>query len=141
MQPQDLAQRSAVAPLRGEISVGPPAPHEQCHQHGVEHEENEADHAVHALPGHEGLRRSLGNPGYQERRVARIRQNPMPDFVPPFWDESMSREELADLVVTGYKRFYLRPAYIMARLASLSSFGEFKPTDGLVYFDLKTILS
>jgi anaerobic magnesium-protoporphyrin IX monomethyl ester cyclase len=48
------------------------------------------------------------------------------DFQPPCWEENFSREELAQLVVQGYKQFYTRPSYILKRLFSIRSFGEFK---------------
>lgn len=53
-------------------------------------------------------------------------KNPTPDFVAPHWDEIFSREELNDLLVQGYKGFYMRPRYILQRLKALRSFPEFK---------------
>jgi radical SAM superfamily enzyme YgiQ (UPF0313 family) len=52
--------------------------------------------------------------------------NPTPDFVPPHWDEMFTRDELNNLLVKGYKSFYLRPSYIFKRVRRLSSFEEFK---------------
>jgi radical SAM superfamily enzyme YgiQ (UPF0313 family) len=52
-------------------------------------------------------------------------KNPIEDFVPPYWSENFSKEELNELMVSGYKRFYLRPQYIIKRLLELRSPGEF----------------
>jgi radical SAM superfamily enzyme YgiQ (UPF0313 family) len=65
--------------------------------------------------------------------------NPSPDFTPPHWDELFSREELNDLLVKGYKAFYVRPAYILNRILALRSFAEFKKKAmaGLKVFKMK----
>ena len=65
--------------------------------------------------------------GIIERDVWReFATDPSPDFVPPHWGEFFTREELADLLVKGYKQFYVRPGYILRRLLKVRSFGEFK---------------
>jgi radical SAM superfamily enzyme YgiQ (UPF0313 family) len=48
------------------------------------------------------------------------------DFQPPHWDENFTRRELEQLIIKGYKKFYTRPSYILKRLLSVRSFGEFK---------------
>ncbi|NIM14827.1 MAG: radical SAM protein [Candidatus Aminicenantes bacterium] len=48
------------------------------------------------------------------------------DFQPPHWDENFTREELEQLIVKGYKQFYTRPSYVLKKLFSVGSFGEFK---------------
>jgi radical SAM superfamily enzyme YgiQ (UPF0313 family) len=48
------------------------------------------------------------------------------DFQPPHWDENFTREELEQLIVNGYKQFYTRPWYVLKKLFSVRSFGEFK---------------
>ena len=48
------------------------------------------------------------------------------DFQPPCWEEKFTCRALEQLVVKGYKQFYTRPAYILKRLFSIRSFGEFK---------------
>lgn len=53
-------------------------------------------------------------------------RNPVPEFIPPHWDGIFTREELADMLAEGYKRFYLRPTYIVKRLMRLRSWSEFK---------------
>lgn len=52
--------------------------------------------------------------------------NPTPDFIPPHWDEYFSRDELNDLLIKGYKKFYIRPAYILKRLRKIKGIGELK---------------
>ena len=53
-------------------------------------------------------------------------ENPTPDFSPPHWPQYFTREELNKLLVKGYKGFYLRPGYILKRIAKLRSWAEFK---------------
>lgn len=53
-------------------------------------------------------------------------KNPAPGFVPPHWDETFTREELNDLLVEGYKNFYIRPSYILKRITSVRSCAELK---------------
>tara|TARA_B100000315_G_scaffold8245_1_gene8156 strand:- start:9582 stop:10997 length:1416 start_codon:yes stop_codon:yes gene_type:complete len=53
-------------------------------------------------------------------------KNPSPDFIPPHWDEIFNKNELNDLLIKGYKSFYLRPLYILQRISHLKSFNELK---------------
>ena len=53
-------------------------------------------------------------------------KNPKTDFVAPHWDEIFTREELNDLLIKGYKSFYIQPSYILKSLKTLRSFDEFK---------------
>ncbi|MFH0911029.1 MAG: radical SAM protein [Planctomycetota bacterium] len=53
-------------------------------------------------------------------------KNPDASFDPPHWGERFTRGELNELLVEGYRRFYLRPSYILRRLVRLRSFSEFK---------------
>lgn len=53
-------------------------------------------------------------------------KNPSPDFIPPHWDEIFTKEELNNLLVKGYKSFYIRPSYIFKRILSLKSLNELK---------------
>jgi radical SAM superfamily enzyme YgiQ (UPF0313 family) len=65
--------------------------------------------------------------------------NPTPDFTPPHWDEYFSREELSELLVQGYKSFYIRPSYILKRIVSVRSLPELKKKAfaGLKVFSMK----
>jgi radical SAM superfamily enzyme YgiQ (UPF0313 family) len=51
--------------------------------------------------------------------------DPDPDFTPPHWGEFFTREELNNLLVKGYKDFYMRPAYVLQRAAQVRTPGEF----------------
>jgi hypothetical protein len=53
-------------------------------------------------------------------------KNPSPDFVPPHWDEIFNKNELKDLLIKGYKGFYMRPSYVFKKILDLKSFNEFK---------------
>lgn len=45
--------------------------------------------------------------------------------IPYFVSDSLTREELDGLLKRSYREFYFRPSYILQRLKSLNSFGEF----------------
>ena len=53
-------------------------------------------------------------------------KKPGKDFVPPLWDENLSREEMISLLRMAYKKFYTRPVYIINRILRMKSFHEFK---------------
>jgi anaerobic magnesium-protoporphyrin IX monomethyl ester cyclase len=53
-------------------------------------------------------------------------EKPDPAFQPPFWSEFFSRKQLDDLLVKGYRQFYLRPSYIARRTVRLRSVGDLK---------------
>lgn len=50
--------------------------------------------------------------------------NPTDAFAPPQWGERFSREELNDLLIKGYKSFYLRPSYMLKRTLKIRSVFE-----------------
>jgi anaerobic magnesium-protoporphyrin IX monomethyl ester cyclase len=52
--------------------------------------------------------------------------DPAAGFVPPHWGEKLSREELNELLVEGYRLFYLRASYIARRILGVKSFGDLK---------------
>jgi len=51
-------------------------------------------------------------------------ENPTPDFIIPYWEENFTRTQLEEILSRAFKRFYLRPGYILNRLRNLKSFGE-----------------
>ncbi len=53
-------------------------------------------------------------------------KHPTKEFIPPHWGEYFSRSELEQLLVKGYRSFYLRPSYIVKRMLKLKSFSELK---------------
>jgi hypothetical protein len=67
-----------------------------------------------------GLDKGLFNDFWQE-----FAENPSSDFIPKFWEEHLSKEELIYLLNYAYKRFYLRPSYILKRLFKLKSKKDF----------------
>jgi radical SAM superfamily enzyme YgiQ (UPF0313 family) len=50
--------------------------------------------------------------------------HPTPAFTPRYWEESLSREQLHDLLKAAYKQFYCRPGYIARRLTRIRSWSE-----------------
>jgi radical SAM superfamily enzyme YgiQ (UPF0313 family) len=66
-------------------------------------------------------------------------KDPAAGFIPPHWGENFTREELAALLIKGYKSFYLRPSYVIKRLASLRSFSELrkKAAAGMKVFTMR----
>lgn len=53
-------------------------------------------------------------------------RNPTPDFVPPHWGEFFPKESLNQLLVKGYRSFYLRPSYLLRSFLKLRSPSELK---------------
>ena len=52
--------------------------------------------------------------------------NPDKNFVPPLYEENLNRDELIGYLKLAYKSFYTRPSYIVRRVASIRSPGEFR---------------
>lgn len=50
--------------------------------------------------------------------------NPDKGFIPPFWEENFSSEELRDILSMAYRRFYFRPAYIISQLKMITSWKD-----------------
>jgi radical SAM superfamily enzyme YgiQ (UPF0313 family) len=44
--------------------------------------------------------------------------NPGKDFQPPFWEEWLSRDELVSLLNLAYRRFYIRPRFILRSICA-----------------------
>jgi radical SAM superfamily enzyme YgiQ (UPF0313 family) len=53
-------------------------------------------------------------------------ENPTHDFIPPIWGETFTRGELNDLLIEGYRKFYIRPLYILKRAVKVRSINELK---------------
>jgi len=67
-------------------------------------------------------------------------RDPQPGFTLPVWEENFTREELQQHLVNLYKKFYLRPQYILKRVSRLKSFSELKrkAKAGLSVLQMKT---
>ena len=50
--------------------------------------------------------------------------NPSPTFQPPFWTGRMSEAELDRMIASVYRRFYLRPGYMVRQLFKIRTGGE-----------------
>jgi radical SAM superfamily enzyme YgiQ (UPF0313 family) len=70
----------------------------------------------------EGLRKGIIRKDYWREFAA----NPTADFRPPHWNETFTRDELNELLIKGYRSFYLRPSYILKRILNLGSWDEFR---------------
>ena len=68
------------------------------------------------------LRENLYERDYWREFAADMRE----DFVPRVWDENLSRDELIELLQSGYKSFYMRPSYVLKRLLTVNSWDQFK---------------
>jgi radical SAM superfamily enzyme YgiQ (UPF0313 family) len=53
-------------------------------------------------------------------------EDPDNNFIPPIWQERFSRDELNKYLVKGYKKFYVRPYYIMRQIKNLKSINELR---------------
>jgi radical SAM superfamily enzyme YgiQ (UPF0313 family) len=71
---------------------------------------------------HDGLAKGILKRDYWKEFAA----NPRSDFVPPHWDELFAKDELNDLLVRGYRSFYLNPLYVLKRIQKVRSLSEFK---------------
>lgn len=66
-------------------------------------------------------------------------KNPTPDFTPPHWNEIFTRDELNELLIEGYRKFYIRPSYILKRITKIRSLSELKKKTkaGIKVFGMK----
>ena len=78
-----------------------------------------------AFPGTELYAEGLKTGVFKEDFWLEFAKNPSADFVPRFWEEKMSADELGELLARAYRRFYLRPSYMWKRLGKIRSPGQF----------------
>jgi len=50
--------------------------------------------------------------------------NPTLGFKTKYWTKELSKEDLERLLVVAYKKFYIRPSYIIKRIKAITSFAE-----------------
>jgi radical SAM superfamily enzyme YgiQ (UPF0313 family) len=53
-------------------------------------------------------------------------ENPNKDFMPEVWTENLTREELSEAVRKIWRKFYLRPGYVLKSVLSVRSLAEIK---------------
>ena len=51
-------------------------------------------------------------------------RDPRQEFIPNIWTELLTRAELFELLDEGYRRFYLRPGFVLRKLLDVRSLGE-----------------
>ncbi len=65
---------------------------------------------------------SLGiEKGLYDDHWKKYAENPFDDFVPRYWDETLSSKELLELMNHAYRSFYLRPLYIIKELLKVKT--------------------
>jgi anaerobic magnesium-protoporphyrin IX monomethyl ester cyclase len=52
-------------------------------------------------------------------------RNPIPDFVPRYWDENFTGPMLMEILKSAYSKFYGRPSYMVRRLSKIRSARDF----------------
>lgn len=53
-------------------------------------------------------------------------ENPTPGFVPKYWNENFDDEELVEMLRDFYRKFYMRPQYLLKSLLGIKSLGDLK---------------
>jgi len=76
------------------------------------------------FPGTELYRMGLENGLYKSDHWRDFARDPRPDFVPPLWEETLSRDELVEYMTGLYKKFYRRPGYVLSQLVKVRSLPE-----------------
>lgn len=77
------------------------------------------------MPGTDLYYKAMGL-GILEKDLWReFSRNPTSDFIAPRWDRSFSRQELNELVIEAYKRFYLKSLVLFRRMIKIQSMSEF----------------
>ncbi|MBN2406601.1 MAG: radical SAM protein [Elusimicrobia bacterium] len=76
------------------------------------------------FPGTEIYSDGLKSGIIKEDYWKKFAESPEEGFVPPHWPENFSLEELRELIVKGYKRFYLKPSNMLKIVSGIKSPGE-----------------
>ncbi|MBN1576884.1 MAG: radical SAM protein [Chitinispirillaceae bacterium] len=77
------------------------------------------------FPGTEIYRRGMESGVIKTDVWREFAKNPHLGFIPPYWSENFSLEELKSLLIQGYKEFYRRPAYLFKRTLEVRNCREF----------------
>jgi radical SAM superfamily enzyme YgiQ (UPF0313 family) len=69
-------------------------------------------------------------------------KNPQTGFKTKYWTKELSNDELEKLLTIAYKKFYIRPIYIIKRLFKIRSLSEFlrKLRAGLKVINMKNVV-
>lgn len=70
----------------------------------------------------EGLQKGILKKDYWKE----FAKNPTEDFEPQYWEEYLTKEELKNLLESAFKKFYLRPTYVVRKVVGMRSLEEFK---------------
>ena len=76
------------------------------------------------FPGTEMYRLGFERGIYKSDYWKEFSGNPAEDFIPEVWSEYFNRDELFEIVMKIYKKFYGRPMYILSSLAKIRSIRE-----------------
>lgn len=90
-------------------------------------------------PGTEIYAEALSAGFYNNDYWKEFALNPTTDFVPKYWNQYFSDEELLGLMKKAYGQFYGRPSYIFKRLLKLRSMNELFRKGILGFKLLKTV--
>jgi anaerobic magnesium-protoporphyrin IX monomethyl ester cyclase len=77
-------------------------------------------------PGTEIYQQGLNSGIIKEDVWKNYAMDPQPGFELPVWEEKFTRYELQAMLIDAYKRFYLRPGYMIKSGLSIRNWGEFK---------------
>jgi radical SAM superfamily enzyme YgiQ (UPF0313 family) len=78
------------------------------------------------FPGTEIYRMALEEGVIKTDVWRKFAENPSPDFIPPVWGGSFSRNELMAILMRGYKKFYIRPSYIFHKILAVRCTSQLK---------------
>jgi len=76
------------------------------------------------FPGTELYRLGLETGLYANDCWREYARDPRPDFAPPLWTETLTRDELTAAMRALYRRFYGRPGYVLRRLSRVRGASE-----------------
>lgn len=76
-------------------------------------------------PGTEIYKQAVIDGIYKTDYWREFAYNPIPGFMPKFWNEHFSDTQLWELLKLAYKRFYRRPGYLLDRVLRIKSPVEF----------------
>lgn len=91
-------------------------------------------------PGTEIYQEALESGVYENDYWREFANNPTRDFMPRYWNQYFSDEELLQYMKQAYKHFYTRPGYLLQRIMRLRSFDELKRKAILGIKLLKSVL-